>query len=112
MKQLFKNNEIIDNIKTIIQDKNFTIKKYWFKKIYLENLLSKNSKIQYKTSIQILKMYNDYFNSNQNITNIFNTIFIINFSLNNINFVFKENDLDNYHFKFIEKILSINLEKI
>lgn len=112
MKQLFKDIEIIDNITNIIQDKKFSVKKYWFKKVYLQNLLSKDSKIQYKTAKKILQMYNDYLNLNQDLENIFNTDFLINYNPNVIEFVFKETDNENHHFKFIEKILSINLEKI
>lgn len=112
MKQLFKDNKIIDNITNIIQEKKFSVKKYWFKKVYLQNLISKNSKIQFKTAKQILQMYNDYLNLNHDIQDIFNTDFIINYTPNVIEFVFRKNDLENYHFKFIEAILSINLEEI
>lgn len=111
MKQLFKDNWIIDNITKIIQDKKFTVKKYWFKKVYLKNLLSQNLKVQYKTAKQILQMYNDYLNLNYDIEDIFNTDFFINYSPNIIEFVFNENDLENHHFKFIEKILSIHLQE-
>lgn len=111
MKQLFKDKQIIDNITKIIQDKTFPIKKYWLKKVYLDDLLLKNSKIQYKTSKQILEIYNNYFHFNHFIEDIFNTNFIINYSQNTIEFVFRENDKDNHHFKFIEKILSIHLEE-
>lgn len=56
-------------------------------------------------------MYNDYLNSNDDLENIFNSDFLINYNLNVIEFVFKETDNENHHFKFIERILSINLQE-
>ncbi len=110
MNSLFKDNLIIDNFSNLIQDKKFTVKKYWFKKVYLTNLIKLQSKIQVKTAKQILEMYNDYLNLNQDLEDIFNINYLINYSENQIEFKFNQTPSKEITFKFIERILSISTQ--
>ena len=108
MKSVFKNDLIIDNIKIIIQDKKFPVKKFGFKKVQLTTFIENKPKIHQKTATQILEMYNDYHKENLWLEDIFNTNGIIKYKNDLIEFRFNEDGSNDFHFKFIERILSIN----
>lgn len=109
MKLSFKDDLIIDNIKFIIQDSNFTVKRYWFKKAYLLNLLKNKLKIQSKTAPKILEMYNEYHWKKLWLDEIFiKTEGHLKQDKNLIEFNFSDSDSMEINFKFLERILSMN----
>jgi len=108
MKSIFKNDLIVDNIKIIIQDNKFSVKKFWFKKVQLTDFIEIRPKIHQKTANKILEMYNDYHKKDLSLEDIFNTSGIIKYKNDLIEFRFSEDESNNFHFKFIERILSIN----
>lgn len=107
MRSLFKEKHIAENLSKLLHDPNFTIKRFWFKKVYIQNILENEPKLQAKTGNKVLEMYNSYHESDLALEDIFNTESLINYKQNAIEFRFKTDAPKEVAFKFIEKILSI-----
>lgn len=74
-----KDDEILEKLKTILEDKNFSISKYWIKPSYIIEKLEKKSKIQLSSAYRILAFYNDYYKSYFNIEDVFNNKMLMNY---------------------------------
>lgn len=74
-----KDDETLEKIKTILEDKDFSISKYWIKPSYIIEKLEKKSKIQVSSAYKILAIYNDYYKSYFQIDDLFNNKMLINY---------------------------------
>lgn len=71
------NETIYNNLICIIEDTSFKISAYDIKPSYITEKLNWNSKIQLASANKILRFYNDYYNSDYKIEDIFNTDMLI-----------------------------------
>jgi len=98
---IFKTHLLLEEFFTILYDKSFTLKKFLIRRSALERILEKNSNIQYKTMLKLVKIYNEYYKVNLDIYDIFNYKIEINELYNwkkEIEFEFanKKNSIDNF----------------
>ena len=104
---IFKNEEIYNNCLIILNNQLFTLKSYWFKRVAFENIINSTGKIQYKTSVKLLKVYNDYYKTNFSIKDIFKSRKLLNQTKSikvNFNFI---DDWWSALDKVIEEVLSL-----
>jgi len=74
-----KDNSLYDPIIDVLNDDNFSITKYWIKPSYIFDKLENNSKIQVSSWMKILCIFNDYYNENYRLEDLFNIDMLINY---------------------------------
>lgn len=105
---IFVTKEVYNNFLEILNNLIFTLKKYWIKRVRLENILNTNWKIQYKTANTLLMIYNDYYKENLTIEDIFHEKYLINYKKSKkISFEFSNDNWFTFMDGFIDEILSI-----
>lgn len=103
MNNIFKNDNILKEYNKIWDDTSFSLKKYEIDFENFNNKLDNNNKINWDTAYKILDLFNDYYEANDWIEDIFNTIMIENFYISlfkNSYIYWKVLDIfndDNYH---------------
>lgn len=75
---MFNNAEIERKYYNIFHDKNFSLKKYGFRRVVFEAILNSHGNIQLKTAEKMTKAYNDYYKSKEVIETLFNLTKIMN----------------------------------
>jgi len=104
---IFKTEEVYNNFSIILLNNKFWLKKYWFKRVEFEKILNTSWKIQYKTSLKLLKVYNDYYNLELNVNNLFKKKKILNKKQKlELNFTFIDDWKDSLY-KVIDNVLSL-----
>lgn len=107
-KSIFKNKEVSDEFQTLLENKKVPLKKLWFRRKVLETIIHSTWKIQHKTGVKMLEVYNSYYHTNLKLEDVFNMNFIMNGGSGerNIEFVFSSKDTDKkFLFKFIDEVL-------
>lgn len=104
---IFKNEEIYNDFSRILWNTKFWLKKYWFKRVEFEKKLLTIWKIQRKTALKLLKVYNDYYNLDLKLNNVFKTNKLLNKKEKlEVNFTFV-NDWNSGLFNVVDNILSL-----
>ncbi len=107
MKSVFKNADVRENFQILVRDEAFTVKRFGFKRAYLENVLLKNLPMQNKTASKFLEAYNGYYETSLRIQDIFDRHEIVKRTVGDIEFRFCDDPSKQAAFRFIEKVLSI-----
>ena len=107
MKSVFKNADVREEFQKLIRDEAFTVKRFGFKRAYLENVLLKNLPMQNKTASKFLEAYNGYYETSLRIQDIFDRHEIVKRTADDIEFRFGDDPSKQVAFRFIEKILSM-----
>ena len=68
---IFKKKDTYNEFRKILRDKEYSLNFHWFKRVMFETLITSTWKVQYKTSLKLLKVYNDYFKTNFSIDDLF-----------------------------------------
>ena len=108
-KRVFKTKEIYIEFKNILDDNNFSLKKYWFKRVVFWNTIRASWKIQYKTAEKLLIIYNNYYKSKRRLETLFIEDKLLNYKVSTKKVFFEYINDDNFTlFNFIDEILSLS----
>ncbi len=105
---VFKTQWTYKEFKDILRDEEFSLKKYWFKRVIFWNILNSHWKIQYKTAEKLLIIYNDYYKSKRRLDTLFLEDKLLNYKVDTRKVFFEYVDDNNYTlFNFIDEVLSL-----
>lgn len=107
---IIKTKEKYNQCRRILRDKNFSLNYFWFKRIMFEKLIISNWNIQYKTSLKLLKVYNNYYNTKLLIDDLFIWERILNKKTidRNVELKLKDDWWESLNI-FIDKVLELKL---
>lgn len=103
---IFINKESYDKFHKILLDNEFSLKKFWFRRVVFENIINSTWKIQHNTGIKILKVYNFYYKENLSLKDLFKMDLLMNkWDSKEVEFEFKKFDTTDVVYSFINEVL-------
>jgi hypothetical protein len=103
---IFINKESYDKFHTILLDNEFSLKKFWFRRVVFQKIIDSKWKIQHSTSIKLLNIYNFYYKTNLSLKDLFKMNLLMNkWNSKEIEFEFQKFDTKDVVFNFIEEVL-------
>lgn len=107
-KTVFKNIDIHNEFRKILDNKKFWLKRYWFKRVAFDRSINTSWKIQYTTGIKLLKVYKEYYETHKKVTDIFKWEKLLSNEENERKVIFTYIDDKNYSlYKVINEVLSL-----
>lgn len=99
------NKDINNKLILILENYSNINNKYWLSKRDIESIINTKTWINYEKALKFLRIYNDLYNTNNKLENIFNISYIKNYHeyKNKINIEYWNND----NHSFLDKFLSI-----
>lgn len=104
--KIFNNKKSYDEFHKIFCNNQFSINKFWFKRSMFLQTINSNGKIQYKTALKLLNIYNSYYKLNLNLNDLFNMNLLMNKrQYREVQFEFKKYNTKEVIFSFIDEVL-------
>ena len=99
------NKDINNKLILILENYSNINNKYWLSKRDIESIINTKTWINYEKALKFLRIYNDLYNTNNKLENIFNISYIKNYHeyKNQINLEY----WNNHNHSFLDKFLSI-----
>jgi len=105
-KGVFLKKEFYDDFNKIFLDNDFSLKRFWFRRVVFGNIINSDWKIQWCTVAKLLIVYNTYYNSRASFKDLFNMNLIMNmWDYKQVEFEFQKHNSNDVLFRFIDEVL-------
>lgn len=103
---IFINKESYNKFYMILLNNDFSLKRFWFRRVVFWEVINSTWKIQYKTAKKLLNIYNSYYKLNLSLEDIFNmNLLMNNWNIKEVEFEFKKYDTTEVVYSFINEVL-------